>query len=121
MKRKFHHFDVWEDWKDGLYRRSVPSMDKLMIDRAARLLRDPKWLKQAMTYCAFQWKHAADQNLSNTSRNRQAWLGQSACCYVVGATEAMTKEAWHLLSPAEQDRANAVADEVIALWESEHA
>lgn len=117
MKRIFHHYEKWEDWKDGLYRRTLTPAEDTIVSRAARLLRTPVMLKYAMTHCAFQWGHAADVNLSNSSRNRQAWLGQAACCYVVGASESLTKAAWHRLSTAEQDEANKVADYVIALWE----
>lgn len=116
MKRIFHHYSKWEDWKDGLYRESVD--EATTVGRAKRLLADTDALLYAMTQVIDQYVCSAEQNLSNRSRNRQAWLGQSACCFVCGAPEHLTKAAWHELSPAEQDRANAVADKVIAIWES---
>lgn len=119
MKQIFHHYEKWEDWKDGLYALSVSDSDETMVVRAARLLSDVDLFREAALKVIHQWPHAAEVNLSNRSRNRQAWLGQAACCFVCGATEDLTKEAWHRLSPAEQDAANMVADYVIAVWEQE--
>lgn len=118
MRRIFHHYEKWEDWKDGLYRRSVgDAADEILISRSARLLSDIAMLDRAMTAVVDEWKHSAEVNLSNRSRNRRAWLGQSACCLVCGTPEHLTKQAWHRLSPAEQERANAVADSAIEYWE----
>lgn len=117
MKRIFHHYQHWEDWKDGLYRQSLSDAEAIIVDRAARLLANPDSLRVAMEHVAMNWKHAAEVNLTNRSRNRQAWLGQAACCFVCGAPEDLTKQAWHMLSMAEKIAANAVADGVIAAWE----
>lgn len=119
MKRVYHHFEKWEDWRDGLYRQTVERADEIMVERAARLLRSPFALRPAMLHVAENWTCAAEQNMTNASRNRQAWLGQAACCYVVGAPEDLTKQAWHRLTTAEQDAANAIADEVIRKWEDD--
>lgn len=117
MNRIFHHYEKWEDWKDGLYALSVDNPDEVMITRAARVLRNIDLLRWAMLRVIHLWTHAAEVNLTNSSRNRQAWLGQAACCYICGAPEDLTKAAWHRLSVAEQDGANLVADYVIAAWE----
>lgn len=119
MKRIFHHYEKWEDWKDGLYRQSIEDADELMIRSAARVLADPSLLHRSMSSIIIRWPYSAEVNLSNRSRNRQAWLGQAACCFVCGANEDLTKQAWHRLSAAEQDAANAVADCVISRWERE--
>lgn len=117
MKRIFHHYEKWEDWKDGLYALDVQNPEEILIARATRLLRDVDHLRLAMLRVVHRWPNSAEVNLSNTSRNRQAWLGQAAACWACGATEDLTKEAWHRLTIAEQDAANLVADYVIAVWE----
>jgi hypothetical protein len=121
MKRIYHHYEKWEDWKDGLYRRSLSDPEELIVSRSVRLLSSPDDLLRAMRFCANNWKHSAEVNLSCTSRNRQAWLGQSACCLICGAPEYLTKEAWHRLSASEQDIANGIADQVIIEWEKRYA
>jgi len=123
MKRIFHHYKNWEDWHDGLYRLSISSADmaeEIIISRAARLLSEPDALLLAMTRVIDEWKIAAEVNLSNPSRNRRAWLGQAACCFLCGAPEDLTKLAWHRLSDAERDLANAIADRVISEWEDRY-
>ncbi len=119
MKRIFHHYEKWEDWKDGLYVLAIDDPIEVMIRRSERVLCTVDLLRWAMMQTLYQYPCAAEVNLSNSSRNRQAWLGQAAACFVVGASEDMTKEAWHRLSVAQQDAANLIADEVIAWWESE--
>lgn len=121
MKRVFHHYEKWEDWREGIYSANAPDPDETLSSRAARLLSDPIMLGVAMRRAVERWPISAEVNLSNRSRNRQAWLGQAACCLVVGAPEVFTSAGWRRLSLAEQEAANLVADEVIAEWEAAHA
>lgn len=67
------------------------------------------------------WRIAAEANLSNVHRNRQAWIGQATACFFCGSAEHHTKEAWHTLSESERVKANEIADQVIRQWESVHA
>ncbi len=67
------------------------------------------------------WPFAAEANLTNRSRNRQAWIGQATCCFAYGSAEHQTKEAWHQLTSQEQAAANLAADKVISHWESIYA
>lgn len=117
MKRIFCHYEKWEDWRDGLYRKTLDKAEEILVSRAARLLCDTHSLLKSMRDVVERWPNASAVNLSNRSRNRQAWLGQAACCFVCGAPEDLTKTAWHRLTGAEQIAANAIADQVIAEWE----
>jgi hypothetical protein len=64
------------------------------------------------------WPRAAEHNLTNREQNRRAWIGQATCCYSSNAPEGATRLAWWVLLADERDRANAVADRVIAEWEA---
>lgn len=121
MKRIYHHYEKWEDWRDGLYAQSLDTADEMVTLRAARLLSDPLLLRIAMNRAVEKWPHSAEQNMSNRNRNRQAWLGQAACCLVCGTPEHLTKAAWHRLSLAEQTEANCIADTIISDWDSNYA
>lgn len=121
MKRQYHHFSTWEDWRDGQYRQSPGDSSEMIISRAARLLSDPVMLKAYMRLVAANWQFSSLQNMTNRNRNRQAWLGQAACSLAVGASEDMTKAAWRTLTAAEQIEANEVADTVILEWENKYA
>jgi hypothetical protein len=68
-----------------------------------------------------EWIYSAEQNLSNSSRNRQAWIGQASCCYKYGVPEHITKYAWRLMSFEQQHKANQIANKVIKIWEDVNA
>lgn len=91
-----------------------------MITDCELLLKCPGWLWESMTFVSQNWKISAEHNLSNTNRNRQAWLGQAACCFSHGAPEYITKLAWNNLTEKEQKIANDVADDVIKDWEQKY-
>jgi hypothetical protein len=67
-----------------------------------------------------EWKHSAEVNMSNIGCNRQAWLGQAACCYATGAPDFVTKMAWRSLTDEQRAAANQAADNVIKEWDKEH-
>lgn len=119
IERVHHHYLFWEDWRHGLYR--IPaSHEQSGAVYAASLLAVASDLLTAMTAVLDEWPISSEVNLSHVARNRQAWLGQAACCWAIGVPESITKMGWHLVSDALQAEANAVADEVIAIWEHRH-
>lgn len=117
IEQVFHPYTSWEDLKNGMYEKTC-FMDEHSLESAAEFtLKCPELLWECMQFVSHNWGLSAEHNLTNFRRNRQAWLGQAACCFMDGAPEYITKRAWNNLSPEEQKRANAVADEVINEWE----
>lgn len=117
MTQVFHHHSKWEDYRAGFYALVYGPQAEGAAD-AAKLLADPDELYAAMSAVSREWPIAAEVNLTNPHTNRQAWLGQAACCFRLGVPEFVTKQGWWLLSDAEREAANAVADQVRAEWES---
>lgn len=115
MRRVWHHYREWEDWQCGFY-ADPPADTSGLVAAAQALLSDPGRLKEAMRHVAFSWPCAAEHNLSDPSRNHQAWLGQAACCYAERVPESVTRQAWWLLSEDTRREANAVADLVFSEW-----
>lgn len=115
MRRQHFHYKEWEDYQAGMYQPSddIPTHAGLSAD----LLRDQDALREAMRDVTQQWPVSTAQNLTDTGSNRRSWLGQAACCLAHGSPEFTTCQAWWTLTDAERDAANAVADEVIAMWE----
>jgi hypothetical protein len=111
----FHHFSAWEDWRAGMYRCAVVPQES---ERAARMLANPEAFYMAAKMMLRDWPHAAEHNLTNREQNRRAWIGQATACYSQNAPEGATRYAWWLLLIEERERANAVADRVIAEWEA---
>lgn len=121
LERIYHRFELWEDNRYGMYEKTCFMDDHQMMIDCQVLLSCPEWLYEAMSQVTHSWFHSSEHNLSNSNRNRQAWLGQAACCIVHGAPEYLTKLAWHRLTAKQQAAANAVADEVIEVWEIKHS
>lgn len=118
IKQVFHHYEEWEDYQCGMY-------DELNEGRANRvelarsLLSSPELCDRWMHEVKKRWKIASEQVFSNAQINRKAWLGQASCCLFAGVKEDETREAWWLLSDAERNTANDIAQKVINEWENE--
>jgi hypothetical protein len=121
IERVYHPYIKWEDHEFGMYKKECFMDEQRMIKDCELLLRCPEWLWESMQFCSHQWKYSAEHNLTNVNRNRQAWLGQAACCFAHGAPEYLTKLAWNNLTQEQQKKANDVADEVIKDWEEKYS
>ncbi len=77
-------------------------------------------LRVAMLRVIDEWPIANEENLSNLNQNRRAWLGWAACSLIHSAPDMITRRAWGGLMIAQQNSANAVAEEVIELWEQRY-
>ena len=118
IDRIWHPYTIWEDFLNGLYSKEIITCDlKTVIFKCANLLKNSNEFYNVMQKVIQDWKKATEFNLSNISRNRQAWLGQASCCYMFNAPEYVTKLAWHTLTNDEQKKANDIADKVIYEWE----
>jgi len=121
MKRIYHPYNLWEDYKSGQYKTNYNYDEKKEAElafKAKDLLSNQKEFYETAIQVITNWKYATEFNLSNNGLNRQAWLGQAACCYKFGIPEYLTKYGWRLMSLTEQTEANKTADKIIALWEA---
>lgn len=123
MKRIYHPYWLWEDWQNGLF--ETDGYDEKETERltelAKSLLENQEEFFRIAKEVITEWKYAAEMNLSNKGRNRQAWIGQASCCYKYKIPEYMTKYAWRMMSEENRIKANNTADNVIATWERNHA
>ena len=120
MERIYHHYLLWEDYKRGLYdktKRTIEDENRL-ANIAKSILTNSVLFKNMALRVISEWKYASEVNLSNPSRNKQAWIGQASCCYAYKIPEYITKMGWHLMTLEEQKQANKIADEVIETWEN---
>ena len=65
-----------------------------------------------------EWKYSLEQNFSNSSINKIAYLGQAACCLYRGVPSTATMEGWHLVSERDRNRADKIAAGLIKKWKS---
>lgn len=119
MNRIYHHYEKWEDNKHGLYLLKDEKKEENII-KNIELLKNIKELEKYMNKVIKEWKYSCEQNLSNTTMNRQAYLGQSACCLHHGSPAVTTRSSWVKLNKDEQDKANKTADKIIKKWENKY-
>ena len=123
MKRIYHPYNLWEDEKNGMYHLDEGFTEKEEEElslKAKSLLCDSEEFYKVALDVIDKWRYAAEQNLSNKGRNRQAWIGQASCNYKFKIPEYITKYGWRLMTIEQQNVANAIADEVIKKWEEKH-
>lgn len=120
LKRVYHPYHKWEDYNNGMYKDFPDEQKEELIQKAVNLLSDSEYLKKAMKSASMVWVISAEENLTNISCNRQAWLGAAACCFEYGVPEYLTKEAWNRLTEETQNKANNIADEVIKEWKNKY-
>jgi hypothetical protein len=124
MIRIYHPYWKWEDYQNGLYANVEDAFTEedteFLSNLAKELLTDPEAFFFVASKVISEWRFASEENLTNDSRNKQAWIGQASCCYVLGVPEFITKYGWRLMTPEQQDEANRVADTVIRIWERKH-
>jgi hypothetical protein len=119
MKRIYHHYLLWEDNKNGMY--DIPCViDESKINDCINLLSNPEKFYNTLKSVLNEWVISSDENLSNINCNRQAWLGQAACCYLFKAEETITRKAWGFLSDKKKQEANNIADKIIREYESKN-
>jgi hypothetical protein len=121
ISRVYFNYTEWECFRHGMYETKTKYMDEqTLIQDCVNMLSCPYYLQESMLFVTHHWVKSAHQHLSNTSRNRQAYLGQTANCWAHGAPEILTKLAWNELTENQKTRANEVADYVIRDWEDKY-
>lgn len=119
MKRRWHNYELWEDFQNGMYdtttRYSEEEVEK-MAQKSIHLLSNPDKFYHTAKEMIESWSIAAEVNLTNAGRNHESWVGQASCCYSDKIPERITKLAWRMLKMSEQLEANMVAQRVIDEW-----
>jgi len=120
MKRLYYPFYEWEDFKNGMYNKVMKSKESYYIDLSIRLLSNRKEFLDTMILILEHWPISVNENLSNVSCNRRAWLGQSACNYRYSSPEYLTRLAWGQMSQVSRYHANKEADKIIRVYEKQN-
>ena len=116
---RWHPYWDWECFLNGMWDIRKNEMNK--IQECANLLSSPLACEEAMLRAINEYPISAEQHLSK-QQGRRPWMGQSACCVALHATEEEVRIAWCFYMTQEaQDKANKIADEVISIWEKGNA
>jgi len=109
MEQIFIPYWEWEDWKNGMYKSTPKEEEKKDIKKAKIFMSQTDLFGKNMKLVISEWGNTMLNSLTNSDINKEAFVGQCACCYAIGVTESITKKAWHSLDLEKQIKANKIA------------
>lgn len=116
MKRIYHPYWYWEDYKAGFYENCSGEIKEKYIQKVIELFNSEKLTREYMNKVIVEWHYSCEHNLTNESLNKIAYIGQAACCLYAGIPSTVTMEAWNLLKSEVQERADKQAEKVLNEW-----
>jgi hypothetical protein len=121
LKRVYHSYEKWEDYKFGMWRK-LPVYEEIgFIERAVGFTGDADLYGAFMIAAIIEWPFSCEHNLTCQGMNRQAFIGHSAASIAINSPEYITRQAWWQLTQDQQDKANGKADLAIKIWEEQYA
>lgn len=116
--RFFIHHEYWECWKNGLYKQRKTIDEN--VEKCRAILECVNLCDRNFSKVLKEWPNSSMVHLSNKTINRQAWIGHASFCIAHGANENEGILGWHLITKEQQQRANAIADYYINIFEMEN-
>lgn len=116
MKRIWHPYHLWEDWRAGMWRRVLPDEEERFVEAAVQFTGDAMLYGSFMLRVTREWPFSCEHNLTERAMNRRAWVGHAAACIAIGCPEYLTRRAWWMLTQEQRDAADAQATEAIRSW-----
>lgn len=114
--RVFHTFDKWEAVPAGFFSPGIKGRkpDECEAEYAAFLSNLIEFESAALAVFE-HWPNSSEHNLTNSSMNRIAWIGQAAACFKRGLP-ATYRGGFSLLSPEQQKAADLIALKCLNVW-----
>ena len=75
MKRIFHPWDKWEDYRHNFHGGVSDYPKDKTLELYASLLKDTPKFEEALETIISTWKFSCEHNLTNEALNRVAYLG----------------------------------------------
>ena len=110
----YHPYWLWED--SDMYSPSTRKDDSGVAD-AIKMLTNPNVFRDTARKVINEWKFSCEHNLTKSSINKIAYIGQASCFYGYGCKEDETRKAWAFLTEEQKEVANRVAAEILKEWE----
>lgn len=117
--RIYHAWDKWEDHRHGFYGGMEYAKDNT-LQLYADMLRDLTKFEGALQVITTEWRYSCEHNLTNTTMNRIAYLGQAACALLYNVPSSVSMGGYNLLTSDEQKAADAMAEKYLNLWLERH-
>ena len=114
--RIFHTFDKWEAVAAGFFAPGVKGRTKDDCEAEyGAFLSDLSKFAEGIKRVFKEWPNSCEHNLTNSSMNRIAWLGQAAACIVLGLPSTYRGGFANLLIE-QQSEANSLALRYLNIW-----
>lgn len=114
-KQIFHHFSKWEDYKLGFYASTCVDTEQ-HIKKSVELLSCQDTFYKYADKVINEWIYSCEQNLTDPSLNKIAYIGQSACCIANDTPAFVTRLAWSYIDEDTQKEANKTAKKILDKW-----
>lgn len=114
--RIFHTFDKWEAVGAGFFLPGLKGRDKKECEyEYGVFLSDSEAFADGIEKVFELWPNSCEHNLTNSSMNRIAWIGQAAACAAVGLPSTY-RGGFSALAKDQQDAANQLALNYLNDW-----
>lgn len=115
-KRIFHTYENWEHIAYNFFGSNHPKWSKIQCEHKYKeLLTDIQRFTNVMNRVIMEWPNACEHNLTNSSMNRIAWLGQASLAYEF-QIPSIYSSGFQLLSNKQKDAANSAALDILNQW-----
>lgn len=111
---KIRPYYEWEEYKNGMY--STEPLNENRVVKSVALLSDPDLFRSVLIKIIKKWPVTMYYHM-NSSHNKKAFLGQTACNFNHKATDREVREAWSRMNPDQQYKANLIAHKIIKTYE----
>jgi len=116
--RIYHPYYKWEDYNHSFYDNCTGAEKKIKIEKGLEMFNSESMTRNNMFAVVDEWKYSCEHNLTNTSMNKIAYIGQAACAYYAKIPNTVTMEIWNMLHKDVQERSNKIAEEAIVKWKN---
>jgi hypothetical protein len=116
MKRIYHHYINWEDYRNGFYDNCSGEEKEKHLKSVIKMFNSESLTIEYMNRVITEWRYSCEHNLTNDALNKIAYIGQAACCIYSKTPSTITMEGWNLLTSEVQDRANIIAQQTLDRW-----
>lgn len=117
MNRIYHRYELWECWKNGFFWNESGLTKSELKDKCIEFFSNKKLVEKYMRLVVKLWPFSCENNLTNDSMNRVAWLGQAAACLYCKCPSPITMESWREVPAKSRDEANEIAEKIISDYE----
>ena len=116
----WYHYEKWEEYHAGMWRQVSKDEEMVYLKQAIEFTGNTEKYGNFMLEVIEEWPISCEQNLTNLSVNRRAWIGHAACCIAFNCPEHIVRSAWWRLTEQQRKDANVKADLAIAKWEERY-